>query len=995
LNGKEDMTMAEVKKQGVWHSTNTALIIALGLAAALVLSLICVLGIPGSHAQTQPTIVSVSPDTFVVGSQDVFTITGSGFEDTPTVTVDFQVLVDIGFVTTTTLTATVPLSLPVGVYTVTVTNPGGLSDSLTGGLTIQNPTPTLLGLSPDNSIYGQTADLTITGTHFVATPTVSLDETPCPVVQYVSSTTLTATVPGDLLPGVYDLTVTNPGPNDPHDTLPDAFTLRSPTPTITAISPNEAPNNLDTQAVITGTSFVPTPTVTLGETRLEDVAWVSSTRLTALVPWGMDAGTYDLTIANPGPGAPSVTLTNAFTVEQAIGVWTTAGPYGGTILDIAVSPVTSQTAYAAVGEAGLFRTRDGGDTWNLVTPGLDTAGVIGVLYGPAPTHTLYYWGFASGLQRSGDDGETWELVISEPIETLVVNPQDERYLWIATGHGDVRFSTDGGAHWEIRSNGLPTDSHSLLLAVHPVTPSILYAGTGDGQVFKTTDEGLHWYSASNGLPPPHWHNFAQALAINPFAPDVLLFSRWNELVPGYRSIDGGETWVPIDVGQECGGITDLAFSPYVSGTVYASSVVTGLVGVSTDSGATWTPLCLRTGDLALSLGLDPTSGAPVYLGGGASGAWRSYDSGQTCELATDGITGLPVEDVAASPIRPETVYVAAGHVGGFVSNDAGHSWRQLPLGPGLFDVVEADPQHSGSAYFAGPMYHNPGGDAVWVEGGVLTDTRVQALAVVPVSPAVLYAGGCSDAATFLNQDVGRVFRSLDNGKNWTPLDFGQPISRVTTILVHPVNTQTLYIATACGFCYDHTLEDPGLGVFRSDDGGETWQPITQGIGQVSVWSLVINPDDPQILYAGAVLTSSEQAAIFKSIDGGSSWVRTSFQVDHFWVTDLVIDPLAPNIIYAGTAVGLFRSIDGGTTWSRAAGTLGYVWIRALAAASSDERTILYVGTTGGMPSGAAADQFGDTAPADNGFVRAGVYQQTVVHPPLTEKIYLPLVVRND
>jgi photosystem II stability/assembly factor-like uncharacterized protein len=987
------MMMSELKKQQVWQSTNAAFIIAFGLAATLLLSLMCILAIPDTYAQTQPTIVSISPDTFVVGSQDVFTITGSSFEGMPTVTVASQALVDVGFVTTTTLTATTPSGLAAGTYTVTVTNPGGLSDSLPGGLTIQNPTPTLLGLSPDSGIYGQTGDLTITGTHFVTTPTVRLDETPCPAVQYVSSTTLTVTVPSGLPPGVYDLVVTNPGPNDPHDTLPDAFTLRSPTPTVTAIKPIEAPNNLDTQAVITGAAFVPTPTVTLGEIELEDAAWVSSTRLTALVPWGLDPGTHDLIVANPGPGTPSATLTSAFTATHAIGVWTTGGPYGGAILDIAVSPVTSRTAYAAVGEAGLFRTRDGGDTWNLVVPGLDTAGVLGVVYGPAPTHTLYYWGFASGLQRSGDDGETWELVISEPIETLAVNPQDEHYLWIATGHGDVRFSTDGGAHWEIRSNELPTDTHSLLLAVHPITPSILYAGTGDGRVFKTTDEGLNWYSASNGLPSPHQHNSAQALAINPFAPDVLLFSRWNELVPGYRSVDGGGTWVSIDVGQEYGGITDLAFSPYVSGTVYGSSVTTGLVGISTDGGATWTPLCRRTGDLALSLELDPTSGVPAYLGGGASGAWRSHDGGQTCELATDGITGLPVEDVAASPIRPETVYAAAGHAGGFVSNDAGHSWRQLSLEPGLFNVVEADPQHPDSAYFAGPIYHNPGGGAVWVEGGVLTDTRVQALAIVPVSPAVLYAGGCSDAAYFLNQDIGRVFRSPDYGQTWTQLNIGQPISRVSDIVVHPANSQTLYIAAACAFCFDHTLENPGLGVFRSDDEGETWQPITQGMGHVSVWSLAIDPDDPQILYAGAVLASSEQAAIFRSVNGGSSWVRTSFQLDHWWVTDLAIDPLAPNVIYAGTAVGLFRSIDGGTTWSRAAGNLGYVWIRALAAASSDERTILYVGTTGGMPSGAAASQFGDTAPADNGFVRAGIYQQTVVHPPL-KKIYLPLVVRD-
>jgi hypothetical protein len=218
---------------------NAALITALGLGIALVATLLLLLGIPGTYAQTQPTIASISPDTFIVGSRDAFTITGSSFEDTPTVTVDSQALVDVGFVTTTTLTATVPSGLPVGVYTVTVMNPGGLSDSLPDGLTVQNPTPVVQGLTPVSSTYGQVTMLTITGTGFIATPTLSLDGVSC-AAQYVNSTTLTTTVPGDLPPGVYTFTVRNPGPGNPQDTMPSAFTIHSPVPLVTELSPPQA-----------------------------------------------------------------------------------------------------------------------------------------------------------------------------------------------------------------------------------------------------------------------------------------------------------------------------------------------------------------------------------------------------------------------------------------------------------------------------------------------------------------------------------------------------------------------------------------------------------------------------------------------------------------------------------------------------------------------------------------------------------------------------------
>jgi hypothetical protein len=112
-------------------------------------------------------------------------------------------------------------------------------------------------------------------------------------------------------------------------------------PTVTAVDPASAPNDLDTPIVITGTGFTAGLTVMLGNTQLPDAGWVSSTTLTATVPWGLDPGVYTLTVANPDDQSGS--LPNAFTVTQGIGVWTTSGPYGGTILNIIVNPLTPTT----------------------------------------------------------------------------------------------------------------------------------------------------------------------------------------------------------------------------------------------------------------------------------------------------------------------------------------------------------------------------------------------------------------------------------------------------------------------------------------------------------------------------------------------------------------------------------------------------------------------------------------------------------------------------
>jgi hypothetical protein len=290
-------------------------LVAVGLAGLAMVTLLW-LAPARTSAQTSSSLTAVIPDTVVNDAAHNLTLTGSGFEATPTVTVGTLPLTVVGFVSTTTLTATLPAGVPAQVYTVTVTNPDGLTGTLPHALTVQNPAPVIVDLAPEAGTYGVTTLLTVSGTHFVATPTVTQGGVLCPVTEMVPSTTLTVAVSGTLLPGVHDLIVTNPGPGAPSDSLTQAFALYSPAPTIQALAPAEAPNNLDVRLTITGTDFDPTPTVQLDDVTLEDVSWISPTRLTAEVGWGNDAGTFDVRVINPGPGVVSATLPQAFTLDR-------------------------------------------------------------------------------------------------------------------------------------------------------------------------------------------------------------------------------------------------------------------------------------------------------------------------------------------------------------------------------------------------------------------------------------------------------------------------------------------------------------------------------------------------------------------------------------------------------------------------------------------------------------------------------------------------------
>jgi hypothetical protein len=177
-------------------------------------------------------------------------------------------------------------------------------------------------------------------------------------------------------------------------------------PTVTAIEPNEAPNDLDITVLISGEGFEETPTVYLGETALTEVTWVSETELSAVVPWGMDPGVYALTVENPA--GETSTLADAFTVTQGIGVWTSGGPYGGPVEYLALGDEQGELVYAIAWMSGLFRSQNGGENWDLIfiETGIDNK----VEIDPNNPNRLYIAKPASekaGLYRSYDRGDTW------------------------------------------------------------------------------------------------------------------------------------------------------------------------------------------------------------------------------------------------------------------------------------------------------------------------------------------------------------------------------------------------------------------------------------------------------------------------------------------------------------------------------------------------------------------------------------------------------------
>lgn len=171
-------------------------------------------------------------------------------------------------------------------------------------------------------------------------------------------------------------------------------------------------------------------------------------------------------------------------------------------------------------------------------------------------------------------------------------------------------------------------------------------------------------------------------------------------------------------------------------------------------------------------------------------------------------------------------------------------------------------------------------------------------------------------------------------QTWTPI--GPDGGTVTAIVVHPTDPRLVWAGTNGG------------GVFKSTNGGRAWSPAGEGLSSPFVNALVIDPKDPDTLYAevGYPTLATE---ISKSNDGGATWHPASSGLPPArccgfsqWLGWLAIDPVRPNILYTGTSNGIYKTVDGGASWFRSTRGVGNRFTTALAVDPSSPDT-LYVG----------------------------------------------------
>jgi photosystem II stability/assembly factor-like uncharacterized protein len=521
------------------------------------------------------------------------------------------------------------------------------------------------------------------------------------------------------------------------------------------------------------------------------------------------------------------------------------------------------------------------------------------------------------LYRSFVGGRSWAPTDPNSemyrVTAIAFDPLDPTTAY-ACGNGLFK-STDGGATWTKFDNSLFTGAEWYGVTCDPVRRGTVY-GCANLGLFKSDNGGGAWskllYDGSGS------GNWARRLLIDPTNPQILYL---QALYADFKSLDGGATWSQI-LPQ---GFSLLMNPPnpsvlyYYSGSSFFKSV---------DGANTWAPWS-EGPDSIRTVSIDPTNPSVWYCGT-LYAVWKSTDEGRTWfQTSLSAEEQSPVAAIACDPRVPGRLLVAKQ--GTYLSTDGAETWQGWlsGLGAGGTSYTLADLQLSGVVLSCGNLAQSQDGGTTWANVATnvppLSGVLGGPLATAPSAPKVWYANG--------------DWRSEDHGQSFTKVGScaSSTAGTLFCMAVHPADPWTVYFGSR-------------YGLFKSTDGAVTCQAVTTGTKPFPPYRLVIDPTDPNTMYASNGDLWGTMG-LYKSRDGGATWNAVSPPFQRAPVEAVALDPANPRTVYAGVRGGFgtpatfYKSSDGGNTWKASSKNLPGSGVNAIAIDPRSPKTI-YVGTNG-------------------------------------------------
>ena len=299
------------------------------------------------------------------------------------------------------------------------------------------------------------------------------------------------------------------------------------------------------------------------------------------------------------------------------------------------------------------------------------------------------------------------------------------------------------------------------------------------------------------------------------------------------------------------------------------------------------------GGRATAVAGDPTKPLVFYFGAVNGGVWKTTNAGQTWENITDGKTDLSsVGAIALAPSDPNVIWVGSGE---------GKPREDITYGTGV--------------------YRSTDGGETWQPRGLANTQHITSLRVHPTNPDVAYVTALGHA--FGPSPDRGVFRTTDGGATWKKVLFLDDSTGAADLSMDVTNPRILY-ASMWKFQRTPWGMNAGAGrsgLWKSTDGGDTWTELTFNPGMpkglIGKIGVSVSPANPRRVYAN-IEAQDSLGGVFRSDNGGDSWTRTNgdqkFVVRPFYYMSITADPVNENTVYVMN-LQVSRSIDGGRTFS--------------------------------------------------------------------------------
>jgi hypothetical protein len=575
-------------------------------------------------------------------------------------------------------------------------------------------------------------------------------------------------------------------------------------------------------------------------------------------------------------------------------------------------------------------------TWNRTSSWNPGTGRIAAFAVHASNESIIYVGSpGGGLWKTINGGTTWQPLTDNnalwmSIFSLTIDPTNQNIVYAGTsGSNGLLKSTNAGATWALTGTG-PTGTIRKIL-IHASAPNIVFACASNG-IFRSTNGGTNWTQVHTGS--------KEDIEFKPNDLNIM-YATGNDV---FRSVDNGITWTSVGAAQ---GITNtgrtlVAVSPANPNYVYvvqASGSLFGRMYKSTDAGLTFITTVVgnpasgtnyfgyetngtgTTGQATYDMALDisPTNAAEVYIAGII--CWKSVNEATSFTAITawsfPNSFGYNHADVHGLFWVNSTIY-SISDGGLFKSINNGDDWTDISAGIGIRQFYRIANSQTNANVITGGAQDNGSvarqASGTWVDW--LGADGMEGL-VSPTNHLNLWG----------TSQYGSLYRSVNGGNSYTNLSRPNAGNWVTPLAIHPTNETILY--------------GGWTGVWKSVNSGSSWTNIASGTITALVTDLAIAPSAPTTIYA------SRGTTLYVTTNDGTTWATRSAPST---INDIAVDPTNPSRIWIAcnsTSNRILVSTDGGATFTNISSDLPSIVARTVVVDDNTPRGI-YVGMNIGV-----------------------------------------------